>query len=49
MFTLAELELLIEGLGTLISEYGDRPERVALLERLVAERARRREEIEALR
>lgn len=41
MFTLAEIRLLIEGLGTLIAEYGERPERVELLARLEAERERR--------
>lgn len=39
MFTIAELDILIEGVGTLIAEYGDRPERVALEERLRAIRA----------
>ncbi len=41
MFTIAELELLIEALGTLIAEYGVRPERTALYERLRAELATR--------
>jgi hypothetical protein len=36
MFSIEELEILIEGVGTLIAEYGDRPERVVLLERLRA-------------
>jgi hypothetical protein len=49
MFTLAEIELLIEGLGTLIAEYGDRTERTELLERLRWERIRRREEIDSMR
>jgi hypothetical protein len=46
VFTIAELDILIEGVGTLIAEYGDRPERVALLARLEAERAMRRAEAE---
>jgi hypothetical protein len=49
MFTLAEIELLIEGLGTLIAEYGDTAERTELLERLRWERIRRREEIDSMR
>jgi hypothetical protein len=46
MFTLAEIRILIEGLGTLIAEYGERPEHAELLARLLAERARRIAEIE---
>lgn len=49
MFTLAEIRLLIEGLGTLIAEYGERPDRTELLDRLTAERDRRLAEIEAAR
>lgn len=49
MFTLAEIRLLIEALETLMLEYGETPERVALLERLKAERESRRAEIEAYR
>jgi hypothetical protein len=49
MFTLAELRLLIEGLETLMLEYGESPERVALRERLRAELARLRAELESLR
>jgi hypothetical protein len=49
MFTLAEIRVLIEALGTLCSEYGETPERAELLARLVAERVRRVAEIEASR
>lgn len=45
MFTIEELEILIDAVGTLIAEYGERPERVALHERLRAEREARRAEI----
>lgn len=43
--TLEDLTLLIEALGTLIAEYGDRPNRTVLMERLEAERASRRADI----
>ena len=46
MFTLAEIRLLIEALETMSWEYGERPEREALIERLRAERERRIAEIE---
>lgn len=36
MFTIEELDIMIEGVGTLIAEYGDRPERAEVLERLRA-------------
>lgn len=49
MFTLAELRLLIEAVGTLIAEYGESPERCGLLERLRAERDRLVAEIEGAR
>ena len=49
MFTLAEIRILIEGLGTLSAEYGETPELRELLDRLYAERERRIAEIEAAR
>lgn len=45
MFTIEELEIMVEAVGTLIAEYGDRPDRVALYTRLVAEREARRAEL----
>ena len=48
MFTLAEIELMITALETLMLEYGERAEGVELRERLRAERARRVAEIERL-
>lgn len=44
MFTIADLDLLIEAVGTLIAEYGERPERVEMLERLRSDRERLRVE-----
>lgn len=49
MFTLAEIRLLIEALGTLMAEYGERPEPLALMERLRAMREERIAEIESAR
>lgn len=49
MFTLAELKLLIEAVGTLTMEYGERPERVAMEEKLRAMRDARIAEIEEAR
>lgn len=39
--TLDDVDLLIEALGTLIAEYGERPNRTVLMDRLQAERASR--------
>jgi hypothetical protein len=41
--SLADLRLLIEAVGTLESEYGERPETTDLMERLRAVRRRREE------
>jgi hypothetical protein len=49
MFTLAEIRLLIEAVDTLTIEYGDTPERIALLAHLRDERDRHIAEIESER
>jgi hypothetical protein len=49
MYTFSELSVLIEAVGTLIDEYGESPDRVALLERLRADRDRLRADIERCR
>lgn len=49
MFTLPDLRILIEGLGTLMAEYGETPERLELQGRLYDERDRRIAELEQFR
>jgi hypothetical protein len=49
MFTLKEIRLLMEGIDTLISEYGQTPERLALFDKLRTERDSRLAEIEEYR
>ena len=49
MFTLGEIRILIGALETLELEYGERPERTALLDRLYEGRDRLAAEIEAAR
>ena len=45
MFTLAELDILMEAVGTLIAEYGERPERLRLQDKLRELRDERRAEL----
>lgn len=45
MFTLAEVRLMIEAIGTLMAEYGETPDRLALDARLRIECDRRVAEI----